>query len=189
MMMVCRFLFVGVVTMVCSFTKALLAVEHEEIHAEGIESRDKHTRQHGEVGKSRRRQGAEMHGLDDRIFGIEAREKWRTDQRQRTQQRSDPGYRHVTTQAAHIANVLIVVHAHDDGTRSQKEQRLEEGMRHQVEDADLIGRSAQRDGHIAQLRERRVRHHALDVVLDDAQQTHEQRRDRADDQDEIECSV
>ncbi len=49
---------------------------------------------------------------------------------------------------------------------------------------DRVGRGAQRDGHVTQLRQGRVSDHALDVVLDDAQEAHEQCSDSADHQDE-----
>ena len=98
------------------------------------------------------------------------------------EQRGDPGDRHVFPQAAHVADVLVVVHADDHRNRRQEQQRLEEGVGHQVEDGGRVGRDAQRHGHVAELRQRGVGDHPLDVVLDDAQEAHEQRGDGADDQ-------
>jgi hypothetical protein len=63
---------------------------------------------------------------------------------------------------------------------SEEEHGLEEGVRHQVEDRDGVGRRAQRHRHVAQLRERGIGHHALDVVLHDRHQRHEERGDGAD---------
>ena len=74
------------------------------------------------------------------------------DQRQRSQQGRDPGDGHVFAQAAHIADVLVMVHADDDRTRRHEQQRLEEGMRHQVEHRDRIRRSAECHRHVAELR-------------------------------------
>ena len=82
--MVCRMVIMRVVR-VRVLVVTLFAVEHEEVHAERIERRHKHTRQHSEVCKACARQGAFSHRFDDAVFGIEAREKWRTDQGQRTQ--------------------------------------------------------------------------------------------------------
>jgi len=65
---------------------------------------------------------------------------------------------------------------------AEEQQGLEERVRHQVEHRHRVGRRAQRHRHVAELRQRRVGHHALDVVLDDAQEAHEQRGDGADDQ-------
>ena len=57
--------------------KAFLAVEYQEIHAEGIEGGDEHTDQHGDVRNLRTRQMRCAHGFDDAVLRIEAREKWR----------------------------------------------------------------------------------------------------------------
>ncbi|KAF4529847.1 hypothetical protein B566_EDAN018342 [Ephemera danica] len=113
--------------------ETLLAVEDQEVHAEGIESGDEHARHHREVGKARARQGAEVHRFDDAVLRVKAREQRRADQRQRTQQRGDPGDGHVLAQAAHVADVLVMVHADDHRARRQEQQRLEERVRHEVE--------------------------------------------------------
>ena len=73
----------------------LRAMEDQEIHAERIESRDKHPRQHRKVGKASGRQGAQVHGFDDAVLGVKTREQGRADQRQRAQQGGDPGDGHV----------------------------------------------------------------------------------------------
>ena len=39
----------------------------------------------------------------------------------------------------------------------EEQQRLEERVRHQVEDRAGVGRNAERHGHVAELRQRRVR--------------------------------
>jgi hypothetical protein len=124
-----------------------------------------------------------VHRLDDRVLRVEAGEERRADQRQRADQRRDPRDRHVLLQAAHVADVLVVVHADDHGAGGEEEQRLEERVRHQVEHRDRVRRGAERDRHVAELRQRRVGDDALDVVLDDAEKAHEERRDRADDED------
>ncbi len=90
------------------------------------------------------------------------------------------GDRHVLAQATHVADVLIVVHADDHRAGREEQQRLEERVRHQVEHARGIRGQAQRHRHVTQLRERRIRDHALDVVLHDAEEAHEERRGRAD---------
>ena len=64
-----------------------------------------------------------------------------------------------------------MVHADDDRAGAEEQQGLEEGMRHQVEDSHRIRRDAQGHGHVTQLRQRGVGHHALDVVLDDAEES------------------
>ena len=62
-------------------------------------------------------------------------------------------------------------------------------MGHQVENRHRIGRSAQCHRHVTELRQRGISHHALDVILDDAQKTHEQRSDGANHHDETQCGV
>ena len=94
------------------------------------------------------------------------------------------GDRHVLPQPAHLAHVLLVVQADDHRPRSEEQRRLEESMSEQVEHRRRVGRSAERHGHIAELRERGVGYDALDVVDDDRDERHEQRRDAADDDDE-----
>ena len=53
---------------------------------------------------------------------------------QRADQERPEGDRHVLAQAAHLLDVLLLVHAVDDRAAAQEEQALEEGVRHQVED-------------------------------------------------------
>ncbi len=82
-----------------------------------------------------------------------------------------------------------MVQAHNHGTRRQEQQGLEKGMRHEVKYRDRVGRCTQRHRHVTQLRQRGVGHHALDVVLNNTQEAHEQRRDRTDHQDEVQSRV
>src|SRR5450830_1023230 len=97
--------------MLVYLAEAFFAMEHHEIHAERIESSHKHAGQHGEVGKAGTRQVRCRCRINDAVFGIEPGEKWCSDQRQRTQQRSNPGNRHVLAQTTHVAHVLIMMHA------------------------------------------------------------------------------
>ena len=82
-----------------------------------------------------------------------------------------------------------MVHADNHRTGRQKEQCLEKRMRHQMEDRDAVGRGTQRHGHVAELRQRGIGNHALDVVLDDAQKAHEERGDCADGHDKRQRGV
>ena len=187
--MVAMIIVVIVMVRVGVLVVALFAVEHQKVQAEGIERRDKHTRQHRKVGKARCRQVAKVHRFNDAVFGIEAREKRGANQGQRAQQEGDPSDGHVLAHRAHPTNVLVVMQTHDDRASSQEQQRFKEGVGHEVEHRHRIGRRAQGHCHIAQLRQRGIRHHALDVVLDDAQEAHEQGGDGTNDQNKVERGV
>ena len=96
---------------------------------------------------------------------------------------------HLVLEAPHVAHVLLlilgrVVQRVDDAAAPQKEQALEEGVRHQVEDGGREGAHAQRHEHEAELAHRAVGEHALDVVLHQADARGEQARERADDGDD-----
>jgi hypothetical protein len=101
----------------------------------------------------------------------------------------DVGDRHVLAQSAHVAHVLVVVHGDDHGPCTQEQQRLEERVRHEVEHAARVRRDTERDGHVAELRERRVGDHALDVERHHAEDAEEQRAGGADHRDEAERRV
>ena len=79
---------VVIVAVVCVrvLVVTLWAVENQEVHAERIEGRHKHTRQHREIGKASGRQRAQVHRFDDAVLGVKTREQRRTNQSQRTQQ-------------------------------------------------------------------------------------------------------
>ena len=180
-----------VMAMVCIRVLVItfFAMEHQEVHAEGIEGGDKHTGQHRKVCKARAWQMAFSHGFDDAVFGIEAGKERRADQSQGTQQGGDPSDGHVLAHAAHPTDVLVVVHAHDDRSSTQEQQGFEEGVCHEVEHGHRVSRSPQGHRHVTQLRQGGVSHHALDVVLNQAQKAHEQSRDGTDHQDEVERRV
>ena len=81
-----------------------------------------------------------------------------------------------------------MVHAHDDGAGTQEQQGLEESVRHEVKHGHRVSRGAQGHSHVAQLRQGGISHYALDVVLDDAQEAHEQGRDGTNHHDEVQSS-
>jgi hypothetical protein len=60
-------------------------------------------------------------------------------QRQRADRHHPEGDRIVLAQPAHVAHVLLVVHRVDDRAGAEEQQRLEEGVREQVEDRGAIG--------------------------------------------------
>ena len=73
--------------------------------------------------------------------------------------------------AAVVAHVLLVVHRVDDAARAEEQQRLEEGVREQMEHRRAISADARREEHVAELRAGRIGDHPLDVVLRAADQS------------------
>ena len=67
---------------------------------------------------------------------------------------------------------------------AEEEQRLEEAVRQQVEEAGGREAGADRRHHVAELRDGGVGEHALDVVLHAREHRRQQRRERADPRDD-----
>ena len=83
-------------------------------------------------------------------------------------------------QRAHPAHVLLVVHAVDHRAGAEEQQRLEERVGDHVEDRRDVGARADGQEHVAELADRRVGEHLLDVVLGDGDRRREQRGEHAD---------
>ena len=86
-------------------------------------------------------------------------------------------------EAAHFAHVLLAGERMDDGAGGEEEQRLEEGVGHQVEDSGGVGAYSAGKEHVAELGDGGVGEDALDIVLDEADAGREDGRGRADDGD------
>ncbi len=69
---------------------------------------------------------------------------------------------------AHIAHVLLAAHRVNHCARAEEKQGLEERVREDVEHGGGKGSDAEREEHVAELRNCGVGEHALDVVLDEA---------------------
>ena len=93
--------------------------------------------------------------------------------------------RHERAQAAHPADVLLAAEVMDDDAGAHEQQRLEERVRHQVEDRVAVRADPGRDEHVADLRHRRVRDDALDVPLHERDHSRDEERDRAEDRGEV----
>ena len=68
-------------------------------------------------------------------------------------------------EATHPSQILFVVHPVDHRTRAEEQQRLVEGVRDQEEHGDPVGAHPGGHEHEAELADRGVREHALDVLL------------------------
>ena len=78
-----------------------------------------------------------------------------------------------------------MVHAVDHGTRPQEEECFEERVCHHVEDGCDECTGADGEEHEAELRDRRVREHSLDVVLSDCDRGGKECRGRANRSDRV----
>ena len=96
-------------------------MEHHKVLAERVKRGNEHAGEDGKIGKAAARQGAVFRRFDNRIFGVEAGEERRTDQRQVTDQHGQPSNRHVFFQIAHVAHILVVVHTDNGATRRQEQ--------------------------------------------------------------------
>ena len=81
--------------------------------------------------------------------------------------------------------VMPVLHAVDHAAGAEEQERLEESVGQQVEGGRHVGADAQRGEHVAELRDGRVGQHLLDVVLRQRDRGGEQRREGADEGDEV----
>ena len=120
-----------------------------------------------------------IRGLQHDVLGIIPGEGWNPRQRQRPDPHQDIGKRDQLADTAHIAHILLVRHRVNDRTRAEEQQRLEKRMRNQVKHRRAIGRHAQSEKHISKLTHRRIRDHALDVELRQADGRRHKRRTRA----------
>ena len=117
---------------------------------------------------------------DDRVLREEAAERRDADERERAREEAPLRERHELAEPAHLADVLLAGERVDREAGRHEEQRLEEGVRHEVEHPARVRPDPDAEEHVADLRHRRVRDHALDVGLDERDQPGDEERQRAD---------
>ena len=158
--------------------KALFAVEREVHEPEHVGRRQQ---------RRQRRRCAHStwwpcRNVSNRISSFEkkpARQRHAGDRDRRDHERP-VGDRQVLLQAAHVADVLLAVQRVNHRARAEEQAGLEERVRVEMEDAGAERADAHRQEHVAELRHRRIREHALDVVLHQADRAGKERRRRAD---------
>ena len=96
------------------------------------------------------------------------------------------GDRDALAEAAHLAHVLLAGERVDDGAGGEEEQRLEEGVGEEVEDAGGVSPDSAGQEHVAELRDGGVGEDALDVVLHHADAGGEDAGGGSDDGDDAE---
>ena len=104
-------------------------------------------------------------GREDGVLREEPREKRHARDRQSRDEERQVRRADLRTETAHLPDVLLATERVDDRARSEEEARLEEGVRHDVEHPGDERPDAAREEHVAELGDRRVGEHLLDVVL------------------------
>ena len=94
---------------------------------------------------------------------------------------------HQLAKCTHATHVLFMVHAVDDRTRTEEQQRLEESVRHHVEDCCDVRARPDGKEHVAELRHRGIREHLLDIGLCNGNGRGEQSGCSTDDRDDCWC--
>ena len=82
-------------------------------------------------------------------------------------------------------HVLLVAHRRDDGSGTEEQQGLEEGVGDHVEHAGHERTRADREEHVPELGDRGVGQHLLDVVLSHRRERGNQRRGQTDPRDHV----
>ena len=151
---------------------------------EGHEKQPEHVERRHEGGTQAQHPPQDVTALDRRgqdfVLAPESREGRNAGNRNGRQQHRAVGVRDVALQPAHAAHVLLLVHGVDDAAGAEKEQALEEGVRHDVEQAGGERAHPAAEEHVAQLADRGIGQHPLDVGLHQGDAGSEQRRDRPD---------
>ena len=137
------------------------AAEDDEHHPEHVEGREERgDGQHGE----RDRQATDPDAGENLLLREEAAEERDARERQRADQEHDEGLGHHPAQAAHGEDV-VGADGVDHRARRQEEQRLEDAVGQEVQEAGGREARADRRHHEAELRDGGVREHPLDVTL------------------------
>ena len=129
---------------------------------------------------------ARVGGLQDHVLGEEAGKRRHPRERQGADPHDRVSDRHHAPDAAHLAHVLLVGHGVDYRARGQEQERLEEGVSHQMEGRRAVGRDPGGEEHIAELRAGRIGDHPFDVGLHQAHGGGEEGGGGADVSDQLE---
>ena len=124
--------------------------------------------------------------VEDLVFGEEAGERPDAGDGEDAGGHGPEGDWDATAEASHDAHVLFSAQCMDHAAGCEEEERLEEGVGHEVEDAGPVGGDAAAEEHVAELGDGGVGEDALDVVLDDAEGGGEEGGEGSDDGDDAE---
>ena len=163
----------------------LRAAEDDEEQAGRVDRRQERA-DHGHHEQDDSERAAVERVRDDRVLREEAGEGWDAHERQRPDQERARCPWQLSTEAAHLPDVLLVREGVDHEARRHEEEGLEEGVRHQVEEAGAVRAEAGGDEHVADLAHSRVRDDALDVRLHERDEPGEKQRDPAEHRCQVE---
>ena len=123
-------------------------------------------------------------GQEDLVLREESGERWNAGDGKGGDCHGPEGIRHVLPQAAHVAHVLLAAESVNDRAGSRgRAVALKKAWVIRWKMPRNVVRHAAGHEHVAELRDRGVGQHFLDVVLSDADSGGEERRQRAHDSD------
>ena len=162
---------------------APLAVERHDQRAGHVERGEPGAGQRGDAEDPARGAALVQRCFDDLVLRPEAGGEREADDREVAADEHAVGDRHDPPQPAEAAHVDAVVHRVHDRAGRQEQRGLEEAVADQVHDADRVHAGAEADGqeHVADLADRRVGEHPLEVVLAAAADAAVEQGDGADD--------
>ncbi len=140
-------------------------MKRQQEQAEHVERSDP-GRQHAQPIEKGIGVGAVVRGQQDGVLAEKAVKAGRSRDRQGRGEHGAVGPGNALAKAAHAPHVLLAAHRVHHAAGAQKEQSLEKGMRHQVEDSGAERAHTASQKHVAQLADGRVGEHLLDVGLD-----------------------
>ena len=154
---------------------ARFAAEHDEQFAPHVKRRQPR-RRHAE---NKQRHVLFVREQQNPVLAPEPAQRRHTAQREHADEKCPKCNRRLAPQPAHLPNILLVMHRHDDAARAEKQQRLEKRVRRQVEGRLFGSAQPHRHHHVTELRERGIREDAFDVVLRNGNHRRHHRRDAA----------
>src|SRR4051812_10162704 len=99
----------------------------------------------------------------DLVLGEESRERWYAGDGDGADRHGAEGPGNQFAKSAHVAHVLFAGKSMDHRAGGEEQKRLEEGVRHQVEDAGGVRAYTGSQEHVAELRDGGIREDAFDV--------------------------
>ena len=193
--------------MVVQMLVARFAEERVEPQPEHVERRDARRQQRNQEQQEVQRIELRVaqRSRQDRVLGMEARKRQdvtviRVDRkireippelevhagdrqasdRDHADQHRQRGDRHLAKQATHLGHLLFVMAAGDHAAGAEEHQRLEERMRDEMKQTRRPAADSQAEHHVAELADRRIGEHFLDVGRDNRNRRRDECGDAAD---------